>query len=301
MKFRPKRQARPVAGGGRPRPQRHGRRAAASRSAAAGSALVGADHLHRDPAALERRRRAARSGRSTARRSQRSRRARCSARTARPAPTRTRARTAASSATSTASRPTGGKTREPNYTISKTVFFTGSTNTGCGQASTDVGPFYCPVDKKVYIDLGFFDELAHAVRRAAAARSRRRTCSRTSTATTCRTCSASSTRSATTGRARTARSVRTELQADCFAGVWANHAAADRLPDEGHAGRRRRTRSSAAAAVGDDRIQKETQGRVEPRDVDARLVGAARAVVHDRLADRRPEPLQHVRLERGSA
>src|SRR6476661_11076086 len=45
------------------------------------------------------------------------------------------------------------------YTISKTVFFTGSTASGCGTASTDVGPFYCPVDKKVYIDLGFLDEL----------------------------------------------------------------------------------------------------------------------------------------------
>jgi hypothetical protein len=45
------------------------------------------------------------------------------------------------------------------YTIAKTVFYSGSTPSGCGTASTEVGPFYCPVDKKVYIDLGFFDEL----------------------------------------------------------------------------------------------------------------------------------------------
>ena len=45
------------------------------------------------------------------------------------------------------------------YTISKTVFFSGSTDTGCGPATSEVGPFYCPLDKHVYIDLDFFDEL----------------------------------------------------------------------------------------------------------------------------------------------
>src|SRR5205085_4917586 len=45
------------------------------------------------------------------------------------------------------------------YDLARTVFFSGSTDTGCGPASTDVGPFYCPDDKHVYIDLGFFQEL----------------------------------------------------------------------------------------------------------------------------------------------
>ena len=185
------------------------------------------------------------------------------------------------------------------YHDAKLVLFRDGVQSGCGFAETAIGPFYCPLDEKVYIDLGFYDELRDALRRARRVRAGVRARAR-ARAITCSTCSGIDAQGAggcsSSGPDQAnALSVRLELQADCYAGVWGHSTAAAPASSSRATWRRG---SHAAAAVGDDRLQRMRTGTRVPRIVHARHVGAARGVVQARLRHRRSEGLRHLLLER---
>ena len=152
----------------------------------------------------------------------------------------------------------------PRYEDPRLVLFSGAVQSACGTTSSAVGPFYCPNDHRVYLDLAFFDEMAHRLGAAGdfaqayviahevghhvqnllgVAEKVHRLQRQVSEVE------------------RNALSVRMELQADCYAGVWGHHAKRERNliePGDFEDGLR------AAAAIGDDRLQKMSRGHVQP-------------------------------------
>lgn len=157
---------------------------------------------------------------------------------------------------------TWSKLLGPRYSAAKLVLFRDAVRSGCGAAGAETGPFYCPTDQKVYIDLSFFEELdqrfgapgdfaqayvlahevGHHVQTLLGISNR--------------------VRQAQSSNPRRANelSVRQELQADCFAGVWGHSTNERGILEGGDV----QEGLAAAAAVGDDRIQRRARGTVNP-------------------------------------
>lgn len=150
--------------------------------------------------------------------------------------------------------------RSESYRLARLVLFRGATRSACGQGQSAMGPFYCPADEKVYLDLGFFDELhrrfgaagdfaqayviahelGHHVQHLLGTHERARRSGQQ--------------------EGEGGASVRVELQADCYAGVWGHSARARQLLETGDL----EEALKAASVIGDDALQRKSTGTVRP-------------------------------------
>ncbi|WP_394822557.1 neutral zinc metallopeptidase [Pendulispora albinea] len=151
--------------------------------------------------------------------------------------------------------------RKMPYQRAKLVLFTNRTATGCGYGQSATGPFYCPADSRVYIDLGFYQELSGRL----GARGQFAQAYVIAHEIGHHVQNLLGTEAKVQGRGGadkgpTSGSVRLELQADCYAGIWAHSTGERKLLEEGDI----ESAIGAATAIGDDRLQKMSTGTVSP-------------------------------------